>query len=293
MELGVRLPNGGPNASPENIVSMAQWAEQLGYRTVWVGDHVVLPEKADSYYPYSSDNRWSLPADTNYMDPPLTLAWAGAAAPTLQLGTAVLVAPLRNPVLLAKRISTLDYLSGGRVILGLGAGWMREEFELLDAPFADRGKRVVEMVELMRELWTGETVDFQGEHWQISGCKMHPRPAQATIPIIWGGHSNAALRRVAQVGDGWHPTMVTADQVADGLKKLRQYCEEYERDPDSLVTIVRPPEYDKETIERLRELGVQHLLVFPPLEGPDLDPCREEMQRVAELCGISATSDED
>jgi probable F420-dependent oxidoreductase len=286
MEVGVRLPSSGPEASPENIVTVARWAEQLGYHAVWVSDHVVLPEKVESHYPYSPDSRWTLPADRNYMGPLLTLAWAGAVAPSVKLGTAILVAPLRNPVLLAKRVSTLDYLSGGRVILGLGAGWMREEFELLDAPFVGRGKRVVEMVQLMRELWTGETVDFQGESWQIAGCKMHPRPAQKTIPVVWGGHSDAALRRVAQAGDGWLPTEIAIGQVTEGLKKLRKYCEQYDRDPASVSVIVRPDNYDPETLARYSDLAIEQMVLSPPFTGPNLGACCEEMQRIAEICDL-------
>src|SRR5690606_11031473 len=141
---------------------------------------------------YRQNGRWDYPADTNYLDPLLTLAWAGAVAPSLTLGTSVLIAPLFNPPILAKQVATLDYLTGGRVILGIGAGWMEEEFNLLSVAFADRGKRVVEMVKLMRTLWTGTTVDFTGGLWRISECKMHPRPAQPSVPIVWGGHSDAA-----------------------------------------------------------------------------------------------------
>lgn len=282
MELGVRLPAGGPNANAENVVAVARWAEELGYRSMWVGDHVVLPEHVDSSYPYSPTGRWTMPADWKYLDPLLALAWAGAVAPSLKLGTSVLIGPLRNPILLAKQVSTLDYLTGGRVILGIGVGWMEEEFDLVGAPFNDRGKRAEEMVGLMRALWSGETVNFQGEYWQISDCKMHPRPAQSTVPVVWGGHSDAALRRVARVGDGWHPTMISVEQVAEGIRKLAEYCEQYGRDPASLEVIVRPPDYEPKTLDRLRELGVQQVLVFPSLEGPNLDPVRGEMEQVAQ-----------
>jgi len=290
MEIGVCLPSSGPKISPENIVTMAQWAEKLGYHSVWVTDHVVLPEKVDSYYPYDPDNRWPYPAETNWLDPVLVLAWAGVAAPRLKLGTSILILPLRNPIILAKQLSTLDFLSGGRVILGAGVGWMREEFDLIGAPFAGRGSRAVEMVELMRALWTGETVNFQGEFWKISGCQMHPHPIQRpTIPVVWGGHSEHTLRRIARMGDGWHPTQIPLEQLAEGLKKLRKFCEEYGRDPASLLIIARPHRtypVNAETNEWHRELGVHQVVLDPAGLGPDLSACKEEMQRMAETCGL-------
>jgi probable F420-dependent oxidoreductase len=290
MEFGVRLPAAGAKVSPENIVTVARWAEELGYHSLWVSDHVALPDPDHviSSYPYSS-NRWPYPADTNWLDPLLALAWAAAVAPSVKLSNSVMVVPLRNPILLAKQLSSLDFLTGGRVMLGVGVGWMKEEFDLIGAPFSRRGARTIEMIELMRALWTGETVDFQGEFYQVSGCKMHPPPAQPTIPIVWGGHSDAALRRVAQVGDGWHPLQNSLEQLAEGLQKLRQLCEEYGRDPDSVLVVVRPGKaypINAETHARHHELGIQHMVVDPPLDGPNLAAFREEMERLAEVCGL-------
>src|SRR5690606_3136969 len=222
-----------------NLVTVARWAEELGYHSLWVTDHVILPEQVDAYYPYRSHGRWDYAPDTMWLDPLLSLAWGAAAAPSLKIGTSVMVIPLRNPILLAKQLSTLDYLTGGRVILGAGVGWMEEEFGLIGVPFESRGKRAVEMVALMRELWSGETVDFHGEFWQVSGAKMHPTPVRSSIPVVWGGHSDAALRRVARVGDGWHPTQITLEQLSEGITKLRSYCERYGRDPDSVMIVAR------------------------------------------------------
>src|SRR4030067_3529911 len=124
MEVGTRLTNAGAKAKPENIITVARWAEELGFSTVWVSHHIVLPERVDSYYPYRPNGRWDYPSDTNYLGRLLTLAWVGAAAPSLKLGTSVFVAPLYNPVVLAKQVASLHYLTDGRVILGIGAGWM-------------------------------------------------------------------------------------------------------------------------------------------------------------------------
>lgn len=290
MKTGIRIPVTGSVASAENIMTVCGWAEELGFHSVWCSDHVILPENVESPYPYASDGRWKAPADTAWFDPLLALAWAANAAPSVTLAMSVLVVPLRNPVLLAKQLATLDVLSGGRVWLGAGAGWMEEEFNLIGVPFADRGKRVVEMVKLMRVLWSGEVIDFQGEFWQLKDCRMLPRPVHGTIPVLWGGHTDAALRRVARLGDGWHPTLITMAELEDGLSRLRRFCAQTGRDFDTLDIIVRPGAIypiNEETQARHRALGVKHVVVDVPLTGPGLSDARREMERVAELCELS------
>ncbi|ETX00333.1 MAG: hypothetical protein ETSY1_11585 [Candidatus Entotheonella factor] len=291
MEVGVIIPNAGPKTSPENIVATARLAADLGYHSLWLTDHVVLPEQVNAYYPYRSHGRWDYPSDTNWLDPLLSLAWAGAAAPGLKLGTSVLVLPIRNPVLLAKQVASLDCLSGGRVILGVGAGWMEEEFEIIGERFENRGSRAAEMVELMRRYWSGESVVFEGKHYHTAAARMYPRPAQGSIPIVWGGHTDAALRRVARLGDGWHPTQISLDQLATGLQKLGAYCERFGRDPASLSVIARPGdnyEINDRTHARHVELGVDHLIVDTPIKevDPDLSILRAQMERVAKICGL-------
>jgi probable F420-dependent oxidoreductase len=203
----------------------------------------------------------------------------------------VLVVPLRHPVLLAKQISTLDYLTGGRFILGAGAGWMAEEFDIMGQSFANRGKRLLEMVALMRRLWSGERVEFEGEFYRIAACKMYPRPARARIPVLFGGHSDFAIRRAARSGDGWHPTQITLDQLRDGIAALREHATRFERNPDDLLIVARPGTtypITAETHARHLELGVTHLVADTPIkqEDPDLKLLREEMERVAEVCGL-------
>lgn len=295
MQVGVIIPNAGTKATPENITTVARWAEELGYHSLWVTDHVALPEKVDAYYPYRSHGRWDYPPETSWLDPLLALLWAAAAAPSLKIGTSVLVIPLRHPILLAKQISTLDFLTGGRVILGVGVGWMEEEAVLMGTDFAGRGRRAVEMVRLMREFWSGETVRFQGDLWRVEGCKMYPKPPQPRIPVLWGGHSDATLKRVARVGDGWHPTQITLEQLDAGLTRLRRYCEEAGRDFDSLFLFARPGEtypLSAETQARHEELGVDHLIVDTPIkqEDPGLRLLRERMERVAEVCFLKRRS---
>lgn len=290
MKIGIRIPAAGPHVSPASIVTAARWAESLGYHSVWVSDHVALPEQVRSQYPYDPAGRWPYPADTPWLDPLLALSWAASAAPSVALGTSVLVAPLRHPVHLAKQVASLDFLSGGRVILGLGTGWMAEELALFGIPFERRGARTAEMVALMRALWTGEPVDFAGEFHEVRGFRMHPRPVQARVPVVFGGHSEHALRRVVACGDGWHPTQLDLDQLARGLDRLRQLAAAHGRDMSSLSVIARPGgrhAMDERAHARYRELGVDHLVIDPPVDGPDLTHFRAELERVAGMCGLA------
>ncbi|MCU0490187.1 MAG: LLM class F420-dependent oxidoreductase [Chloroflexaceae bacterium] len=295
MQVGIIIPNAGPKCSPQHIVTVARWAEELGYHSLWVTDHVALPVQCESHYPYRSHGRWDYPPETPWLDPLLALSWAGAAASRLKLGTSVLVGPLRHPVLLAKQLATLDYLSGGRMMLGLGAGWMAEEFATMNVSFENRGRRLDEMVALMRACWSGEAVEFQGQFYQASGFKMHPRPAQERIPIIWGGHSAASLRRVARLGDGWHPTQIPLEQLATGIGTLRQLWQEAERDPASLLVVARPGNtyaITPESHARHRELGVTHLVADTPIPeaDPDLALLRQRMEEVASICGLTSST---
>lgn len=291
MEVGVIIPNAGPKCSPKNIVATARFAEELGYHSVWVTDHVALPERVDSWYPYRSHGHWDYDSDTYWLDPLLALQWAAAAAPSLKVGSSILVVPLRNPLLLAKQIASIDFLTGGRFILGVGAGWMKEEFDLIGQSYSGRGRRLLEMVALMRRCWSGEIVDFQGEYYQVSGFRMYPTPLRRNIPVFWGGHSDAAIKRCALTGDGWHPTQITLEQLKVGLDKLRNYCTRFDRDFKTIPIIARPGntyQVTEESHARHLELGVTHLVADTPIkqEDPKLDVLRAEMERIAKVCEL-------
>ena len=283
LEVGVRLPVMGPLATGENVAKVARWAQELGFHCLWASDHVVLPQRAEvqSYYPYAPDHRWQSDAGSNWLDPLTALTWAAAAAPDVKVGTSVLVLPLRHPVILAKQLATLDHLSGGRVLLGAGAGWMAEEFEMLGASFPDRGKQSVAMVELMRALWSGQPVELHGRRGT-----MQPQPVNGRVPVLWGGHSDAALRRVAGVGDGWLPLGLTLDELAAGLKKVRELCQDTPRDFQVVVNPGRAFALTSETYARLEALGVNQVVAGVPQEQPDLADCHEAMLRAAELCHL-------
>jgi probable F420-dependent oxidoreductase len=291
MHVGIIIPNAGPKCSPGNLVRVAQWAEALGYGSLWVTDHVALPHDCQSLYPYRSHGRWDYPPDTPWLDPLLSLAWAGAQAPSVLLGTSVLVAPLRHPVLLAKQVATLDYLSGGRAILGLGAGWMAEEFTTMNVNFADRGRRLVEQIAVMRACWSGETVQVAGQHYQAQDFQMYPRPAQGQIPIILGGHSRTAIQRVAQIADGWHPTQISLDALDAGIAQVRSAFAAAGRDPATALIVARPGNtypITPESHARHLELGVTHLVADTPIPDadPELQQLRERMEAVAAICGL-------
>ena len=295
MHVGVIIPNAGSKATPENILSVARWAEQLGFNSVWVTDHVALPETCNSRYPYRTHGRWDYPSTTNWLDPLLALQWAAAVAPSIQIGTSIMVVPLRHPILLAKQLSTLDYLTGGRVILGAGAGWMAEEFRFMGQSYENRGKRLLEMVRLMRACWSGDDVHFEGEFYQVSGFKMYPTPLRKNITVIWGGHSDAAIRRCARTGDGWHPTQITLDDLQAGIEKLKQFCVEFDRDPSTIPIVARPGNIytvDEASHARHLALGVTHLVADTPIlqDDPTMELLRGEMERVASVCQLMSRS---
>lgn len=202
LKIGVTLPGHGPD-QPVSLPDAARMAEELGFDSVWMSDHVVMVEGAASPYPFDPDGamRWDL--DHPMFDALISLAVAGAVTTRIGLGTCVLIAPMRNPVVLAKQVATLDLLTGGRLTLGVGVGWLAEEFAALGAPFAGRGTRLDEWITILRDCWTGRPAAHRYEHWVIPpGVRCYPTPP-GEIPILAGGMSKPALRRAARRADGW------------------------------------------------------------------------------------------
>lgn len=291
MEIGVRLPALGSDSTPEKIARVASWAQELGFSSAWVSDHVVLPptEAVGSAYPYNSDKRWPARPESLWPDPFLALAWAAAAAPSLKLGTSVLVLPMRHPLHVAKQAATLDWLSGGRLLLGVGIGWMREEFELLGAPFEDRGARAVEGVRLMRAMWSGSATSFEGRYWRLEDATMQPCPPGSAIPILWGGSNERTLRRVARLGDGWHPLGLDLQELQSALAVLARLCSETGRDPSSLQVVVSSGPgipLERPTLERLEGMGVSHLIAGLQSLSGDPARARRDLEATAQLCGL-------
>ena len=208
MRIGAKLPNSGPRSA--EIPSEAAALERAGFDSLWVADHIVMPETIESHYPFAPDGRATWPTDTPYVDALIALALAAAVTTRVRLGTAALVLPQRNPVQLAKQLASIDVASGGRLELGVGAGWLAEEFAALNVPFEKRGARMDEWIAILRECWTGRTGARSSEFYDLpAGTMCLPTPGE--IPILIGGHSAAALRRAGR-NDGW-----LAQQDADQL----------------------------------------------------------------------------
>jgi probable F420-dependent oxidoreductase len=203
MLIGARLPNTGPLPLERGVPALARVLEDAGADSVWVSDHVVMPREIKSHYPFAADGRATWASDTPYLEALIVLALAAAVTERVRLGTAVLVLPLRNPVMFAKQAASVDLASGGRLDLGLGAGWLKEEFDALAAPFERRGRQLTEWIALARDCWTGTPSAHASEDYVLpAGTLCLPAPKQP-IPILLGGHSPAALRRVGRIADGW------------------------------------------------------------------------------------------
>ena len=250
MEFGISLPGRGPLAKPDQVLSIAAKADALGYASIFVTDHVVLPASmARSVYPYSATGQLPGGAAQDYLEPLAMLGCLARATRRARLGTSVLVIPYRHPLVTAKILATIDQLAGGRVILGAGVGWLREEFEALGAPpFEERGAVTDEYLRFMRATWTTDPVSFTGRYVSVHGVHALPKPAQpAGIPVWIGGHTDAAVRRAATLGDGWHPIalrppgLLFPDEYATRARQIQAWAKDAGRDPRAVTLTVRVP----------------------------------------------------
>lgn len=217
-----------------SAMEVCRTAEAVGFESLWGGEHVILPSRIDSKYPYTADGKIPAQPDTPIPDPLIWLAFAAAAAPTLRLGTCILIVPQRNPLVLAKELATLDQLSGGRVELGLGVGWLKEEFDALGVPWERRGARNDEYIAAMRALWAGPHAEFHGEFVDFEPVTCSPRPVQASIPILVGGDTEAAINRAVRLADGYFPGEGNIERLASLITRVRRAAEDAGRDPDSI-----------------------------------------------------------
>jgi probable F420-dependent oxidoreductase len=239
MDFGCHLPMFGPAATRDTVLGFARQMEALGYTSLWASDHVVIPYRIESRYPYSDTGEFPLPPEAGFLEPLTTLGLVAGATERVKLGTTVLVLPHRHPVLAAKCLATLDHLSGGRVILGAGVGWMREEIELLGAPFDRRGAWSDEAIRIMRSCWRDERTRHRGEFFSFEEVGAYPKPARGDIPIWIGGHTPRALRRVVELGDGWHAAFASVESLERGIALLRQECDRQKRRFADLAITVR------------------------------------------------------
>lgn len=241
LPVGCSLPTSGAAADPAALGALAQTADALGFDSIWISDHVIIPERIASAYPYSVDGAFPTSATQAYLEPLTTLGYLAGVTRRARLGIAVLILPYRHPLLTAKMVATLDNLSGGRVDLGIGVGWMREEFEALGQPdeiYTHRGSVTDEQLRIMKAVWTEEVVALEGRFYQFPSVGAHPHPVQKPHPPIWvGGHTKPALRRVALYGDGWlpiggrPPADLPPAEVAACIATIRQMAREAGREP--------------------------------------------------------------
>ena len=268
MRLGLHALGIGNGADRAVIDAVAAAADRAGFATLWSGEHVVMVDESASRYPYSDDGRISVPAAADWIDPLIGLSFVAAATSTIGIGTGVLLLPEHNPVLVAKQAATLDTLSGGRLTLGIGVGWSREEFDALGIPFERRGARTNEYVEAIRTLWRDDVASFDGEFVHFDSVRVNPKPVHdRRIPIVVGGNSDAALRRVATWGDGWYGfNLDDVDVVAERVNHLRAKCAESGRNPDELRLAVALRELQPRDVAPLAVLGIDELVLVeaPP-----------------------------
>ena len=302
MEIGLSIPR-LPDAP--GIRRFVQRAEELGFESVLAGDHVLLPTGGTNQYPYTADGSFSRPADEPFLETMTMLGYMAACTDTIKLGSTVIILPYRNPLVQAKMFASLDVLTDGRMICGVGVGWLEKEFDTLGVPYAERGPMSDEFLEIFKTLWTQAHPEFHGNYYDIEGIQFYPKPVQQPhIPIWVGGHSRPALRRVARYGDCWHTTRQTPDFVAQNLPYLREQAERAGRDPASIsISLKRSLHFTdldaaeeeasvrtggvvitttQEVIDDVyycRELGIDQLTYDFRVDGPDA--CIRVMEHLA------------
>jgi probable F420-dependent oxidoreductase len=258
MKFGLRYCNTGRYVDPAKAVELVQAGEEAGFESAFTVEHTVVPDGYQSAYPYSPDGKMAGGInDIPLPDPLIWMAYVAARTARIRLATGILILPQHNPVITAKQVATLDYMSGGRVMLGIGVGWLREEFETLGVPFEERAARADEYIQVMRELWGAERPSFHGRFYDFDGAYCRPQPVNGTVPILVGGHSRAAAKRAGRLGDGFFPARGAAPEL---ISVVRQAAAEAGRDPDTIEFTASMPESDDE-IPALARLGVKRLLV--------------------------------
>jgi probable F420-dependent oxidoreductase len=287
MRWGINLPTKGTLAGPRSISAVAGLAEKLGFSSVWASDHVVLPTESTSRHPsgrYSADV-WD--PGVSWFEPLLALCWAAAYTEKTRLGTSILILPQRDTLLVAKQVATLDQFCQGRVILGVGSGWIPEEFALLGHDFVDRGPRMSEAIKLLRAAWSDEVVTFSGRFHPDIPFGMGPKPhGRRDVPVLIGGTSQPALTRVAEVGSGWHPSNLPPAAMAEHLTRLDALLAREGRSRDELEVVVRcPPHLRGAALMRAAAeyevLGAQELVVEIDYSEGDLASSLEKIERLA------------
>ena len=253
MKYGFTLPGRGNLATPDRLGIIARKGEEFGFDTLLTGDHILVPKNISSVYPYTEGGEFPGSGSGESMEQITLLSYIAGQTSKIRLVTSVLIVPHRNPLIAAKSLATLDLLSGGRLVVGVGVGWMREEFQALGLPpFEERGAVTDEYIRAFKVLWTEDDPHFQGKYISFDDISFLPKPVQKPHPPIWvGGESRPALRRTAELADGWYPLgsnptfpMGTPEQLKAGLERLAGYAERFGRDPSTIETIYRTHQFE-------------------------------------------------
>jgi probable F420-dependent oxidoreductase len=270
MKFGLMYANGGPFAYPQMLTHLAQTAERVGVESLWTVEHVVIPVGYKSTYPYDPSGKIPMPAQMPIPDPLSWLAYTAAVTKTIKLATGILILPQRHPLYVAKEVASLDVLSNGRVILGIGIGWLEEEFQALGIPFEERAGRTAEAVRAMRTLWKDEAQPFKGKYYAWGAVESHPKPVQKPgVPIVVGGHTELAARRAARYGDGFFPGVADDEKLTWLLGVMRDECKKIGRDAATIEVTSGRAVPSVDSVKHLSDLGVSRFMVPPPAFDPD------------------------
>jgi len=297
MKFGLMYANAGPFGFPDNLAHLARTAEDVGIESIWAVEHVVIPVGYRSVYPYSPSGKIPGPENIPLPDPLLALTFAAAVTTKLRLATGILLLPQRHPIYVAKEVATLDVLSSGRAILGIGIGWLREEFEALGVPFDDRAARCREYLAAMRALWTEPLARHDGPLLRVPPLRMFPKPVQKPHPpIVFGGESDAALRRVADLGQGWYGFGLLPAEAAARIAALDRLLARRGRTPASVEVSVCPylePARDAAALRGYAEAGAYQVVYMVGTRGPaaiatEIEELAAALMPVAERLGTPA-----
>jgi probable F420-dependent oxidoreductase len=280
MKFGVAFANVGPFVQPEEAAFLAMSCEEVGIESLWTVEHVAVPTGYRAQYPYSADGRMPGGDDSPIPDPLLWLSYVAATTSRIRLATGILILPQRHPIYVAKEVATLDVLSKGRAILGIGIGWMEDEFRALGIPFGERVARTEEACSALRTLWKPGAHAFKGDYFAWDSLESNPKPVQpGGVPIVVGGHVLGAARRAARVGDGFFPMKTGGDRLGELLGALSSECARVGRDPGQIEITTSTPGPDLDAIRRLEDQGVSRLVMGPP--GFSRDALRAGLDRFA------------
>jgi probable F420-dependent oxidoreductase len=285
MKFGIHYSLGvGVHPTADDYIRIAQQAEALGYRSVWLGDHIVVPENIVAPYPYTEDGSVGFARNTPWPDPFVLLAAIGVATKTILLGTSVIIVPYRNPLHVAKAVATVDLVSHGRYQFGIG--WLKEEFDALGEQFSERAHRTREYLQVMKAMWSGDIAKFQGKYFSFPDLHINPLPVQKPHPpIIFGGESLPALKRIADLGDGWQPGPIPVEVFRERREQLQTLMKERGRSMSelsiSMIGSVHNLQQDREKIATLEKLGVKEIVLF--MMGPTVDDTLKEIEEGARL----------